>query len=197
MIGGDVELAISDGILGEVATALILKDEISTQDIVAFEDSLGRAAGILVSEPPNLNLLNNYSIQEHLFEHNQTSFCARVQLPTFESGVSGFVLDDGTFVSDEIWLVGDSGVQLDIVDNQIVIHIGGDIGRIYSECLETGSEDFSEIIYAVQHPALKTLNGVPCDQYGNFALVLGSQKADSQILRINQIPNGLEITGAI
>lgn len=196
-LDGSVELAISDGILGEVATAIIEKDEISTLDVIAFEDPYGRAAGVLVTDPPNFNLLNNYATQDHIFEAEQTTFCTRVQLPTFESGVSGFVLDDGSFVSGEVWLIGDKGVQLDIVDDQIVIHVGGDINRIYSECLETGSEDFSEIINAIKNPALKTINGIPCDQYGNFALVLGSQNSETQILRINQTTNGIEITGAI
>jgi hypothetical protein len=81
-------------------------------DNVPLADALGRPAGLLVSEGRRLALFASFGVGTHAFEPADTEFAATACFPTPEVGVRGFLLDDGTLLTGDVWLVGDDGVVL-------------------------------------------------------------------------------------
>lgn len=79
---------------------------------LAVTDTAGRPAGILVSEPLRLATFRSWSVGTHEFAIGDTEFAAGVCFPTPESGVRGIELDDGSVLTNDVWLVGDDGIVL-------------------------------------------------------------------------------------
>lgn len=81
-------------------------------DVVPLADALGRPAGLLVSEATRLAPLLAWPAGTHAFTRAETEFAASVCVPTPERGVRGLLLDDGTLLTGDVWLVGGEGVVL-------------------------------------------------------------------------------------
>lgn len=81
-------------------------------EVLALTDAHGRAAGVLVSEPGRLLTLQACGVGTHTFGPAATPFCASVCVPTPEVGVRGILLEDGTVMVGNVWLLGDDGVVL-------------------------------------------------------------------------------------
>lgn len=90
-------------------------------DELRLVDIYGRSAGLLVSESARLLSLKALGTGTHEFSPTQTPFVAAVCLPMPSQGISGFLLDDGTVVAGDVWLVGGEGVVL----SQSTSTIGG------------------------------------------------------------------------
>jgi len=113
-------------------------------DKVELQDQFGRPAGLLLgSDSSNLLNLASWGQGSHEFDIEDSEFCANVCVPLpVNGGIRGFILEDGTYVSGDVWFVGENGVILDYVtverrdftaeDNQtetldgIVINVVGD-----------------------------------------------------------------------
>ena len=75
-----------------------------------FKDLFGRPAGMIVSEPQRLAIMRSWGIGDHFFTRAESELVATVCIPTPEPGVRGFILDDGSVLTGDVWLVGDDGV---------------------------------------------------------------------------------------
>ncbi len=84
----------------------------SLPDTLPLQDSYERPAGIFVSEPSRLSIFQSLPVGEHAFRSSQTQFSATCTIPLPDIGVRGFVLDDGTVISGNVWFVGEDGVVL-------------------------------------------------------------------------------------
>ncbi len=105
-----VVIYISDSVKQDIATATYPINQ--SQTYVRFVDAHSRPAGIAVTDSVRLGALSALGVGEHEFTSEQTRFCATVCMPTPEIGVRGVVLDDGSVISGEIWMVGENGVVL-------------------------------------------------------------------------------------
>jgi len=112
-----VELSYEKGIIyiGDADNDTVCTGEfdipIDVNDIRLL-DSYGRPAGILVSEPARLALIQSWGNGLHSFEPGDTPFVASCCMPTPEIGVRGIVLEDGSLFAGPVWIMGDDGVAL-------------------------------------------------------------------------------------
>lgn len=102
-------------ILGDEATPELASGVVSLGNLennVILADSYGRPAGILISERVRLASFQAWGIGTHEFNVDQTEFAATCCMPTPEVAVRGILLEDGSVLSGQIWIVGDDGVVI-------------------------------------------------------------------------------------
>ena len=109
--------------------------------------------------------------------------------PMPHDGVRSLRVDDTEALTDDVWLVGGSGVTLEVDDTDpsapiVTVHATGE--RMFRKLL-CAEEGYPNPCY------LKTINGIPPDAYGNFDLVLCNVDTDNTMIRIEPIQNGLSI----
>lgn len=90
-------------------------------DQVAFFDTYGRPAGVLVSEGRRLGLFQSWGVGTHEFLPEETEFAASCVFPTPEVGVRGVRLETGELFVGDVWLVGDDGVVFRVEDMQVPV----------------------------------------------------------------------------
>ncbi len=83
-----------------------------TQSALQLVDAYGRPAGTLASDANRLAVLAGWGTGDYSFAADQTEFVASTCFPQPASAVRGVLLDDGTLLDGEVWLVGDDGVAL-------------------------------------------------------------------------------------
>ena len=157
---------------------------------VAFTDRRNMPCGILVPNPDTFGGLFSWPQETHDFDRLATPFVASCLLPTPIFGVRSLVVDDQYLVGD-VWLVGGDGVVLDLDDRdpenpRLLINCVGDALFLRRRCECDPS--------ATLPWAIKTINGWPPDEYGNFFLVRGHHDAEDSILRITPLQDGLKIS---
>lgn len=106
----EVQLFIGDDLTDELASATF--DLVNPPDTLRLVDEYGRPAGIVVSDSVRLGVFQTWGTGTHVFTPDQTAFVASVCVPTPEIGVRGFLLDDGSVLAGDVWMVGDDGVVL-------------------------------------------------------------------------------------
>lgn len=105
--------------IGDNNTTELASTTFSTVAVPAtlrLTDQYSRPAGILVSEPIRLVQLKALGTGTHVFTASQTEFVAAVCAPLPEVGVKGILLDDGSLVANDVWIVGDDGVVVTYED---------------------------------------------------------------------------------
>lgn len=187
------EVSISDGTRGVVGQATGDSDSV----ILNLTDSYGRPAGVLVGGPLNFEYFANWSVGDHEFEEDQTPFLPRVQLPMPKNRVTGFLLDDGSFFTGDVWFVGENGVRLRTDGTSIRVDVVGDALKLFRNCRNIGAEADNAITELFRAKALRTINGIPPDETGNFQIIISAQANDLQLLRITPMVAGLTISGAL
>ena len=105
-----VVIYISDSSNFDIASATYAINE--SHSYVRFVDAYSRPAGIAITDSVRLGALSALGVGDHEFTAEQTAFDATICMPTPEIGVRGIVLEDGTVVSGEVWLVGENGIVL-------------------------------------------------------------------------------------
>lgn len=110
IVGELVRLWLGDSNTTELASGQL--DLVAPLTSISLTDTYGRAAGILVSEATRLSAFQALPQGTYTFASTQTEFAARTVLPTPEPGLRGFLLDDGSVVAGDAWLVGENGVVL-------------------------------------------------------------------------------------
>lgn len=187
----------------QTVVASVTFDLTQPPDLLKLVDNFGRPAGVFVSEATRLSTFQGWEgVNE--FTIAQTEFVARVCMPVPAIGFRGFVLDDGSVFTDDIWLVGDGGVVLrreavavpspgytdeSVVREVIRVDIVGD--PLFRRRL-CGS-------LFVTPRFLKTItvrNGceeIVCgpDSAGDFKLTAGTQDAEDSVLRIRSVDGRL------
>jgi len=175
--------------IGDVSTikaAYAEIDPFNIPEIITFKDALGRQAGIMVVDPVSLSFLQSWSLGIHSFRSN-AEFVTSVITPMPSGYVTSIKDTTGEYLSGDVWLVGDDGVVLRNVGNNITVDIIGDPlfkRREYDDPTSFATPRF-----------VKTINGYSPDENGDFKIVVGDYLARNTILRIYPDPSlpGLRI----
>jgi len=189
VIGRDITFHIYDPDNGETCSGSFNFDSSPTPQpgLIKLEDGYGRPAGILVSDHDRLTALAGAYVEgEFEFDRPQTEFVAACVIPISNYGVRGFLLDDGSVLSGDVWLVGENGVVLTVEGGMIRVDIPGDPYAAKKVCDEEGQplDPFCGV---------RTINEIPPDANGDFKLLTGSNLSKDNVLRVEQSGNTLTI----
>lgn len=155
----------------ELATAEIAIGD--TAEEIEFTDSYGRSYGLIVVNPVLLQVITVWPVGEHLFD-SVLEFVASTCIPA-PLGVEGVLLDDGTLITGDVWIVGEDGVVVRAFGDSIRVDVVGD--PLFKRKLCSAVDEFTTPRF------LKTISGVAPNDYNNINIVRGSGTPDS-ILRI-------------
>ena len=197
-IGGSVQLFISSIVVTTHKVTVWLSDRLITNiasstfdplnppENLEFVDKYDRPAGVLVSEVLRLARFSGWDVEEHLFAVQATEFVSSCVIPTPEVGVRGLMTTDGAILTGNVWLIGANGVVLRLEgDCTIRVDIVGD--PLFRRKLCTESAQF------VTPRLLRTINGCPPDENGDYKLIVGNHLDPQTVLRINPVDDGLQI----
>lgn len=199
-----VKIYIGDADDDELASAEI--DLIEPPDEARLVDKYGRAAGLFVSESIRLSIFQAWGLGTHTFTQEQAGFCATVCMPTPEVALRGFILEDGSVFTNDIWMIGDDGVVLSVEDN-VPVQVG---------CLGTNIPEKVIRVDVVGDPLFRRrlCEGVfttpqflrtitvkrgcrefVCgpDEFGDFKISVGHQDSPDPILRVHTGTDGVII----
>lgn len=161
-------------------------DPVAPSAGILLEDSLERPAGLLVVEPSSIAELGTWPLETHEFDSTALEFVPSVVLPMPAEGVDGFLLPDGSFVSGEVWLVGEDGIVLREMEGGVIrVDIVGDPLHLRLLC------EPAELFTTPR--LLKTINGIAPDADGRFTITVGRNIASDTILRITPTPTGMKV----
>jgi len=182
--GNSIEFAITTEAAGDLATASYSVNDIPASSELAFHDSYGRPAGMLLSSQEALQAFSGLNTGEYTFLLAQTRFAPAVIVAQPDIGVRGFVTDAGELFAGDVWLVGEDGVVLRRDDDgSLRIDIIGDPFAARKLCGDESASDAEIEVLSLYCPIQK-LNGVEPDDQGNFQMLIGSNQSLSNILRI-------------
>lgn len=156
-----------------------LFDPLSPPAYLALSDLHGRAAGMLVCDPTAMSAAQTWAAGVHDFDAAASPVVASCTIPLPSLGISGFIVGDAV-VSGDVWLVGEGGVVVREDNGAIRIDVVGDPLFARRLC-ETGGV-FTPPRF------VRTINGNPPDQYGDFKLEVGAGGVPDTILRITPAP---------
>lgn len=179
----------------------------SPPDNVELLDRYNRPAGLIVSRGELLAQLQALGLGTHDFLVTATEICASCVMPTPEQGVRGFILDDGTVLSGDVWMVGGAGVVLtheqitrsdacgDTVTEQAVrVDVVGD--PLFRRLLCGSADLFStpRILTELRilHNCELVTTLTPDDQ-GNIRILVGGNLAADTTLRARTTTEGLQL----
>jgi len=154
-------------------------DRLDTADAVPLVDLYDRPAGLLLTDPVHLSVFQTWPLGRHDLTAKAAPFVASCVIPLPAVGVQGFVVG-GVVLTGDVWFVGEDGVVLSEEDGAIRVDIVGDPLFVRRLC---GPVDLFQTRRFV-----KTINGIPPDEYGNFNFVVGSGVKESTILRLGMTP---------
>lgn len=192
----------------QLAFAVI--DIIEPPDNVPLVDIYDRAAGTLVSESIRLSTFQSWALGTHTFDVDQTEFVARVCVPMPALGVLGFLLDDGTVVSGDVWLIGEDGVVLtgeastervagSDVEQQAITAIRVDVvgDPLFRRRLCGGVFETPRVLEQLTVRAGGETIYVGPNDLGDVQITAGDQDVEDPILRIRGTPEGVifEVVG--
>ena len=182
-------------------------------DNIELVDPWGRPAGLLVSSPERLSQFQTWGVGEHRFDLAEATFCSSVCMPSPEIGVRGILLEDGTLLTGQVWVIGDDGVVVRYESGQqsqacsaskvidtIRVDIVGD--PLFKRRL-CGPDD---TLFDPPQPIrkLRITDGeheivCPADDFGDFSIRVNNDLATDTALRIRQVDSGLlfETVGSV
>lgn len=167
-----------------------------------FVDAYGRPAGVAVSEPTRLASLQSWTVGTHEFTQAQTAFAATCCIPTPQLGVRGILLDDGSVMTGDVYIVGADGVVLtkeqvprsvpgcvgsSITYEAIYINIVGDPLFKRKEC-GTLFQD-TQFLEGVRVEAGTCRVECGPNDKGDFKLTGGNRDTPNPVLRIKKVPD--------
>lgn len=181
-------------------------DIANAADEIPLTDRHGRPAGILVSSASRLAVFQTWPLGSYEFDYSQTGFAADVCLPVSTNSVQGFLLDDGSVLSGDVWLVGDDGVVLSLVEllpdedscedatpvTAIRVDVVGD--PLFRQRLCADSYTQPRFIKTVTFR--RGCDTVVCsaDSLGDVKMTAGRIGGESTILRIRNVNNVIRVS---
>ena len=149
-------------------------------DSIKLLNQSEQQVGILVASA-DLTYFTNISKGEYTFTAKATSFVPRCIIPLEDVGVTSLGVVGETQLYGDIWLIGKDGIVIRYIEDAIRFDIVGD------PLFKREDPDF-------QLPKfIKTINGVCCNEYGDFKITVGE---DKDILRIDNSSDGITISAA-
>lgn len=220
-IGSGVRMRLSKAIVNFETVTLYIGDEendelafarfdlLTPPDELEVVDAYGRPAGLLVSESDRLVIFQAWGPGTHEFTQEQTGFVAAVCIPVPDVVLRGFILEDGSVFTGDIWLVADDGVVItpelhtpvqsgypaaedSLVQQQVVrIDVVGD--PLFRRRLCAGL--FTTPTFLKQITVRRHCEDIVCvpDEFGDFKITVSSHSAPETILRIRATSDGLRI----
>lgn len=221
-VGGGVGLHLSKVILDHQDCQLFLGD-LGNRSLASgsfpilappgelyLTDSFGRPAGVLVSESARLGIFQSWEVGVHTFQPQQSQFAASVCVPTPEVGVRGVLLDDGSLLTGDVWLVGEDGVVLrednvslaqgcNARDYSVVrVDVVGD--PLFRRRLCTPAELFDTPRFIKKFKVISPTGTFTCepDAHGNLTFFVNNHEALDTALRVRTTVDGivLEMVGS-
>jgi len=189
---------------GDIQRAFGSFDLATPPDQLRLTDTFGRPAGLLVSESIRMAIFQSWAVGDHIFTQDQTGFVAAVCMPAPEIGVRGIVVDDGTVMNGDVYIVGDEGVVLSCEESQlpgdcnepskVVYTIKVDIiGDPLWRRRECAPGFFSTPNFLESVTFQKGARSLRCGpgELGNIRFVVGNTAATDTILRVRPIDQGV------
>ena len=176
---GNITFSVADLNSNATATGVYAVD--SGVPNISLNDSYGRPAGILVSTVSELDLAAGmFPVGTTIFQPTQTTFSPVVIIPVPNVGLRGILLDDGSVMTGDVYLVGTNGVVLSNVGGYIRADVLGDP---YATIKAFEAEGTS---VSTNFNGLKTINQISPDANGDFKITVGGNLSEYTILRISQ-----------
>jgi len=182
----EVTITVADRSRREKATATF--DPATGPDNLRIVDEYGRPAGLFVTANETLQRFSSWSLGTHVFSIAATQFVPSCIIPTPAVGVRGLVTEQGDFITGDAMIVGDNGVVVrqDPADPTIIrVDIVGE--PLFRRQLCTPIDLFTAPTF------IKTINGCPPDEYGNFNITIGDHLNAQTIIRLYDSGHGLVI----
>lgn len=110
----ELKIWVGDASRPRLASGSLSRSDL--QEDMELQTERRSSAGLLIASPQGWQSLLAWPLGVHTFKLTQTELCAAVCWPLPNSGVNGIVLDDGSLVANEVWLVGGDGVVLEVQD---------------------------------------------------------------------------------
>ncbi len=168
-------LAVGDGTAATLATTAF--DPLAPQELLELTDQYGRPAGVLVSDVTRLAVFQTWPLGAHRFQPAATEFCASCVIPMPQVGVQGFLTDDGTLFTGDVWIVGEDGVVVrQDGDGVVRFDVVGD--PLFRRRLCQPVQLFATPRF------IKTVNGMKPDERGDFKITVGRALAGDTVLRV-------------
>ena len=166
--------------IGDAENLIIASAELPASNIpseIFFTDTSGRPAGIMIVDPIAFSFIQTWDIGEHIFE-NTAEFVPFVIMHMPSNGVSSFKDGSNNIVSGEVWLVGENGVVVRTEGKNIRVDVVGD--PLFKRRVDSSF---------ITPRFIKTINGIPPNEFGDFKIVSGSYMAGDTILRVYPEPD--------
>lgn len=112
---GEATLTLGDETNAALANCTF--DTLDPPDVLTFYDPYGRAAGMLLSSAELLSFFRVWPNGVRTFTVDAAELCATCCLPIPDVGFRGFVLDDGSLFTGDIFLVGEDGIVLSAAES--------------------------------------------------------------------------------
>ena len=172
---------------------------------VSLTDAVGRPAGVIVSEPARLAVIQSWGVGTHEFAAGDTEFCATCCVPTPEVGLRGVLLADGELLTGDVWLLGSDGVAL-----------RGETVTLQTACGATETVEVVRVdvvgdplfrrrlcqprdLFSTPNPVrrLRVVGPdvefeVEPDERGNVLMTAGTNIVDDAVLRLSSTPAGVK-----
>lgn len=196
------------GVPGSPAVATGSFELVSQASDIIFTDASGRPAGLLISEPQRLSIFQTWGVGTYEFLPAEAEFAATVCFPTPEVGVRGILLDDGSLMTGDVWLVGSDGVVLRVAHEtlpasrgkpertvQVIrVDVVGDPLFRRRLCQPTNLFTTPRFIKTIRIEGPNQTFECSPDQFGDLKIAVNNDLADDTVLRITPVPNGLKVS---
>lgn len=182
-------------------------DLIRPPDTVALADAQGRPAGLFVSESRRLGIFQSWGVGTHDFTVDQTELAATVCFPTPEPGVRGVLLEDGTLLTGDVWLVGEDGVVLRFEDTDVSGPCGAGLGAkvirvdivgdpLFRRRLCEPNNLFATPRFVKKMRIISPVGTFDCtpDAHGNIGVFANNSLRYDTVLRVGTTKGGLVIS---
>lgn len=166
--------------------AFVEFDPLLAPDTLYVTDEWDRPAGLLVSDALRLSRFTSWAEGDHVFAITASQFVPSCVIPTPEIGVRGVLTEKGDLFTGDLMIVGQNGVIVRKEEDDIIrVDIVGDPLFRRKLC--------SPINLFKPPGFVKTINGCPPDNDGNFNLTVGGHLNEETIVRIRKTDAGLMI----
>jgi hypothetical protein len=189
----DITFVVSDA-GGELCRGTVGRELV---DQIPLEDQYGRGCGVLVPGDRFASFVAQVPTGEHSFGLGAAEFTATCVTPMPSSGISGFLLDDGSFVSGDVWIVGRDGVTVRLdEDNVVRVHATGDPQFRIKNCGDAVETELpiplQKLDVTLVDSGQATVRLTP-DIYGGVHIYPGRNQANKNVLRVEPLENGIRL----
>lgn len=183
---GQVTIWIGDQTTTKTCSAAFTTIGADPPNELPLIDIYGRPAGLLLVNSVEVSKFAGWPQGEHLFRPAATTFVSTVVIPAQEPGVRAVMPATEEFLTDDLWLIGDQGVVVrGVSDTVIRFDIVGE--PLFQRFLCGPLNKFDAPTF------VKTINGCPPDEYGNFTITATNLSARDAALRVYPENNTLRI----